>query len=128
MDEPDFDSHGDFGPKVKAPKPPKHPRAKVRPNVVVSPPPTPPTPAIAGGVYMDEKTRQEIRRAIAESKKVAKEAMKIDQEEIRRSVEGARASVPEIDVDMDDLDIDIDLDMDGDKPGEYNHFALSRRQ
>jgi hypothetical protein len=53
--------------------------------------------------------------------------MKIDQEEIRRSVEAARASVPEIDVDMD-LDVDIDLDMDEDSPGEYNHFALSRRQ
>ncbi|HYP49450.1 MAG TPA: DUF4097 family beta strand repeat-containing protein [Pyrinomonadaceae bacterium] len=126
MDEPDFDSHGDFGPKVKAPKPPKPQRAKVRPNVVVSPP-APPTPVIEGSVHMDERTRQEIRKAIAESKKVAREAMKIDQEEIRRSVEEARASVPEIDVDVD-LDVDIDLDMDDDAPGEYNHFALSRRQ
>jgi DUF4097 and DUF4098 domain-containing protein YvlB len=122
-DEPDADFHGDFGPKVKTPKPPK---VKVKPNVVVAPP-APPTPAIEGSVYIDEKTRQEIRKAIAESKKAAKEAMKIDQEEIRRSVEEARASVPEIDVDMD-LDIDIDLDMDEDSPGEYNHFALSRRQ
>ena len=126
MDEPDFDSHGDFGPKVKAPKPPKPQRTKVKPNVVVSPP-APPTPVIEGSVHMDEKTRQEIRKAIAESKKVAREAMKIDQEEIRRSVEEARASVPEIDIDMD-LDVDIDLDMDEDSPGEYNHFALSRRQ
>jgi DUF4097 and DUF4098 domain-containing protein YvlB len=122
-DEPDLNFHGDFGPKVKPPKPPK---AKVKPNVVAAPP-VPPTPAIESSVYMDEKTRQEIRKAIAESKKVAREAMKIDQEEIRRTVQEARASVPEIDIDMD-MDIDIDLDMDGDTPGEYNHFALSRRQ
>ncbi|HEX8265902.1 MAG TPA: DUF4097 family beta strand repeat-containing protein, partial [Pyrinomonadaceae bacterium] len=111
-DEPDFDFHGDFGSKVKPPKPPKAPRVKVKPNVVVAPP-TPPTPAIEGSVYMDEKTRQEIRKAIAESKDAAKEAMKIDQEEIRRAVEAARVELPEIDV---DVDVDIDLDDDEEAP------------
>lgn len=120
----DFDAD-DYGTKVKAPKPPKPHKVRVTPNVVVNPP-TPPAPPSESG-YMDEKTRQEIRRAIAESKKVAREAMKIDQEQLKRTVQEALASVPDIDVDMD-IDVDVDLDIENDTTREFNSFALSRRQ
>jgi DUF4097 and DUF4098 domain-containing protein YvlB len=122
-DDMEFDSD-DYGTKVKAPKPPKTHKIRVTPNVVVNPP-APPAPP-SESVYMDEKTRQEIRRAIAESKKVAREAMKIDQEQLKRTVREALASVPEIDVDMD-IDVDVDLDIENDMAREFNSFALSRR-
>lgn len=124
-DEPDFDFDGDFGPKVKAPKPPKTPKVKVKPGVVVVPP-APPAMPNESGVYMDEKTREKLREAIAETRK-AREAVKVDQEEIRRAIEAARASIPDIDVDMD-VDVDVDLDIERDTRREFNSFALSRRQ
>jgi DUF4097 and DUF4098 domain-containing protein YvlB len=126
IDSDDFDSHGDFSPKVKAPKPPK---AKVKPGVVVAPPSPPSLPALEGTVYMDEKTREKLREAIAESKKAAREAAKVDREEVRRTVQAARESMPDIDLDLDvDVDVDVDLDVERDMRRELNSFALSRRQ
>lgn len=123
-DDADFDSD-DYGTKVKPPKQPKPPKVRVRPNVVVNAP-APPVPP-SESVYIDEKTRQEIRRAVAESKRAAQEAMRVDQEEIRRAVETARNSVPDIDIDLD-IDVDVGLDAERDAAREFNSFALSRRQ
>ncbi|MDQ4122117.1 MAG: DUF4097 family beta strand repeat-containing protein [Acidobacteriota bacterium] len=121
-DDMDNDFDGDFGPKAKPPKPPKP--AKVKPNVMVNPP-APPTPPMGGAVHIDERTREEIRKATNEARK-AVDAAKVNHDEIRRSVEAARQSIPDIDVDLD-VDVDVDVDLDRDVSREYNYFALSRR-